>query len=322
MTELTDALAPENAEGGGGGRGSSNVDLATDDTKRTHLRDAWRLLRRRPIFWVAAFLIAVFVSMTIVPQLFTAIAPGEGNPSGEFCFLADSRQGPSADHWFGTDVQGCDYYTQVTYGARISLRVALGATAITLTIGILLGSLAGYYSGFIDTLISRLIDGFLALPYLVAAIIVLSVLASNAGRNEWHVMAAIGALGWPAVVRLYRASVLQVKSLEYVQAAKALGASDARILARHVLPNALAPVLVEATTGMGVVISVEATLTFFGVGLPLDSASWGIMIAEATGRFENSPHLLLFPGAYLFFGTLGFIIMGELLREALDPRLR
>lgn len=290
--------------------------------KRTYLRDAWRLLRRRWLFWFAACLIVLFVSMTIVPQVFTAIAPGEGDPSGEFCFLADSRQPPSAEHWFGTDVQGCDYYTQVTYGARISLRVALGATLITLTIGVLLGSLAGYYSGIVDTIISRTIDGFLALPYLVAAIIVLSVLASSSGRNEWHVMAAIGALGWPGVVRLYRSCVLQIKGLEYVQAARALGASDARILSRHVLPNAIAPVLVESTTGMGIVIAVEATLTFFGVGLPLDSASWGIMIAEATGRFENSPHLLLFPGLYLFFGTLGFIVMGELLREALDPRLR
>ncbi len=289
---------------------------------RTYWGDAWAFLRRRVLFWVSLVLIVIFVAMAIVPQLFVWPSPSPDDPSGLYCFLDQSRLSPSGEHWYGTDVQGCDYFAQVTYGARVSLVVALFATLITVVIGILLGGLAGYYGGWVDTIVSRVADGFFALPYLVGAIIVLSALTSQEGREIWHVTVAIGSLGWPAVVRLYRSTVLQVKNLEYVQAARALGATDTRILFRHILPNAIAPTLVYTTIGMGAIISVEATLSFLGIGLPIDSISWGIMISEAGTRIEQSPHLLLFPGTYLVLASLSFVLMGEQLREAFDPRFR
>jgi ABC-type dipeptide/oligopeptide/nickel transport system permease subunit len=290
--------------------------------RRTFWGDAWRILRRRWLFWVSLTLIVTFVLMAVFPQLFTWFAPGPGDPSGLFCNLSDARQPPSSEHWYGTDVQGCDYYTQVTHGARVSLVVALFATFITVFVGVSLGGLAGFYGGALDSVISRLADGFFALPYLVGAIVVLSALTTSEGREIWHVAVAIGFLGWPAVVRLYRSTVLQVKGLEYVQAARALGASDRRVLMRHILPNAIAPTLVYSTISMGAVISVEATLSFLGIGLPIDSISWGIMINEAGTRIQQSPHLLLFPGGYLVLASLAFVLMGEELREAFDPRFR
>lgn len=289
---------------------------------RTYWGDAWIILRRRPLFWVSLTIIVTFIAMAFVPRLFVWPSPGPDDPSGLFCFLGQARTTPSGEHWFGTDVQGCDYYAQVTHGARVSLIVALFATLITVIVGIFLGGLAGYYGGRIDSVVSRLADGFFALPYLVGAIVVLSALTTQEGREIWHVTVAIGFLGWPAVVRLYRSTVLQIKNLEYVQAARALGASDARILFRHILPNAIAPTLVYTTIGMGAVISVEATLSFLGIGLPIDSISWGIMISEAGTRIEQSPHLLFFPGTYLIVASLGFVLMGEQLREAFDPRFR
>lgn len=289
---------------------------------RTFWGDAWRILRRRWLFWLSLSIIVFFIGMAVFPGLYVWPSPGPDDPSGLNCFLREAEMPPSSGHWFGTDVQGCDYYAQVTHGARVSLVVALFATLITLSVGIVLGSLAGYYGGFIDTVVSRVADGFFALPYLVGAILVLSVLTSQEGRQTWHVAVAIGFLGWPAIVRLYRSTVLQVKNLEYVQAARALGASDGRIIFRHILPNAIAPTLVYATIGMGAVISVEATLSFLGIGLPIDSISWGIMVNEAGTRIQNHPHLLLFPGGYLVVASLGFVLMGEQLREAFDPRFR
>ncbi len=295
---------------------------STVDESRTFWRDSWRILRRRWLFWFSLIIIIVFIAMAAFPEAFVAPSPGPDDPSGKFCLLTNDRLAPSAEHWYGTDVQGCDYYAQVTHGARVSLIVALFATLFSVTIGILLGGLAGFYGGWLDAFVSRIADGFFALPYLVGAIIVLSALTTQGSRQIWHVTVAIGSLGWPAVVRLYRSTVLQVKNLEYVQAARALGASDGRIIYRHILPNAIAPTLVYSTIGMGSVIAVEATLSFLGIGLPINSISWGIMLTEAGNRIENTPHLLIFPSIYLIVASLGFVLMGEQLREAFDPRQR
>ncbi|GJM38066.1 MAG: putative peptide ABC transporter DppC [Acidimicrobiales bacterium] len=316
---MTDAFDPSSRPG---------IALAASSAEdvgdpRTFWGDAWRILRRKWLFWVSLTLIVIFVTMAVFPQLYVWPSPSPDDPSGLHCKLTDTRLGPSfSEHWYGTDVQGCDYYAQVTYGARVSLTVALFATLITVGLGILLGGLAGYYGGFLDSIISRTADGFFALPYLVGAIIVLSALTTSDGRQTWHVTVAIGSLGWPAVVRLYRSTVLQVKQLEYVQAARALGASDFRILTRHILPNAVAPTLVYATISMGAVISVEATLSYLGIGLPIDSISWGIMLQEASNKIERSGHLLWFPTGYLIAASLAFVLMGEQLREAFDPRFR
>jgi ABC-type dipeptide/oligopeptide/nickel transport system permease subunit len=292
--------------------------------RRTFWSDAWRILRRRVLFWVALTLIVLFALMAIWPELFTALSPANPDPSGENCFLADARQSPSSEHWFGTDKQGCDYYVQVIHGAKVSMRVALGATVVTVVIGLLLGGISGFYGGWVDNVLTRVADGFFALPYLVGAIIILSALAGTAQRTEWHVLVAIAFLGWPAILRLFRSTVLQVKSLEYVQAARAMGARNRRILFRHISPNAIAPTLVYATVSMGAVISVEATLSFLGIGLPLGTISWGIMLstAQQSAIAGRDLHLMIFPSIFLILASLAFVLMGEQMREAFDPRLR
>ena len=301
-----------------------DAERPTPERPRSLGADAWRILRRRPLFWVAAVIIVVFAAMAVVPQLFVWPSPGPDSTSGEFCNLADARQPPSSEHWFGTDQQGCDYYARVITGAQVSMRVALGATAVTLLVGVGLGGIAGYYRGALDTVLSRVADGFFALPYLVGAIIILSALSGGGQRTEWQVLLAIAFLGWPAMMRLFRSSVLQIRQLEYVQAARAVGAPDRRIFLRHVLPNAIAPVLVYATVTMGLVISVEATLSFLGIGLPLGTISWGLQISDGQ-RFalaSDAVYLLVFPAVFLVVASLGFVLMGEELREAFDPRLR
>ncbi len=302
------------------------AELLEDDTavRRTFWGDAWRILRRRWLFWIALTLIVLFTLMAIVPDLFTWPSPANPDPSGVNCFLSDARLPPSSQHWFGTDKQGCDYYVQVIHGAKVSMRVALGATIVTVVIGLLLGGLTGYAGGWIDNSVTRIADGFFALPYLVGAIIILSALAGTSQRTEWHVLVAIAFLGWPAVLRLFRSTVLQVKNLEYVQAARALGASDSRILFRHIFPNAVAPTLVYATVGMGAVIAVEATLSFLGIGMPPGTISWGNMLtsAQQSAIAGRDLHLLLFPSIFLILASLSFVLMGEQLREAFDPRLR
>jgi oligopeptide transport system permease protein len=302
------------------------AELLEDDTaiRRTFWGDAWRILRRRKLFWIAAILILLFVLMAIIPGAFTALSPANSDPSGKNCFLSDARQSPSSEHWFGTDKQGCDYYVQVIHGAKVSMRVALGATIFTIGIGVTLGGIAGFSGGWIDNVFTRLADGFFALPYLVGAIIVLSALAGTGQRTEWDVLLAIAFLGWPAVLRLFRSTVLQVKNLEYVQAARAMGANSRRILRRHIFPNAVAPTLVYATVGMGAVISVEATLSFLGIGLPLGTISWGNMLttAQQSAIAGRDLHLLFFPSLFLVLASLSFVLMGEQLREAFDPRLR
>lgn len=289
---------------------------------RTFWTDAWEELKGRFLFWFSLGLIVIFTLMAIFPAAFVAPSPGPDDPSGEFCILRESRETPSSEAWFGKDTLGCDYYAQVTYGARVSMRVALGVTIVSLVIGVALGAIAGFFGGFPDSFISRIADGFFALPYLVGAIIILSALGGDGRRTEFDVLMAIAFLGWPAVMRLFRSTVLQVRGLEYVDAARAMGASNWRIITRHILPNAIAPVLIYMTVSMGAVIAVEATLSFFGVGLPINSISWGIMVNEAQTRMQQAPHLLIFPSIYLGLASLGFVMLGEQLREAFDPKLR
>lgn len=274
--------------------------------------DAWRELRFNPFFLISALLILVFVVMAIAPQLFT-----NGDP--RHCPLDRSLGGPSADHWFGFDLQGCDYYTRVVYGARVSIVIGTLTTIGAVAIALLLGSLAGFYGGLVDTLISRVTDIVFGLPFILGAIVVLTVVSE---RNLWWVTLVLIALGWTTMTRLTRSSVLSVRDADYVQAARALGANDVRLLTRHVLPNALAPVIVYATIYIGIIIAAEASLSFLGVGLQLPAISWGLMISEAQTRVLSTPHLLFFPGLFLSLTVLSFILMGDALRDALDPKLR
>jgi ABC-type dipeptide/oligopeptide/nickel transport system permease subunit len=274
--------------------------------------DAWKELRTSPMFIISALLILVFIVMAISPSLFT-------NADPRSCNLRNSLEGPSAEHWFGFDLQGCDYYARTVYGAQVSISIGIIVTIFAVLIAVILGSLAGYYAGFLDTIIARVTDIWFAIPTILGGIVILSLLQE---RGLWQVSLVLIILGWPTMLRLLRSAVLSAKEQDYVDAARALGASDFRIITRHILPNAIAPVIVYATITVGVIISAEAALSFLGVGLQLPAISWGLMINVAQTRILTSPHLLLFPGAFLSMTVFSFILMGDALRDALDPKLR
>lgn len=274
--------------------------------------DAWHELRRNPVFLISLGIIIVMGIMAIAPGLFTNADPRD-------CNLSNSLVRPSSEHWFGFDLQGCDYYARSIYGARISISIGLTVTTFAALLAVIMGSLAGYYGGAIDAIIARMTDIWFAIPTILGAIVILSLLGE---RGFLTVSFVLVILGWPTMLRLYRSSVLSVKEQDYIEAARALGANDFRILYKHILPNAIAPVLIYAAITVGVIISAEAALSFLGVGLQLPAITWGLMISSAQTRILSAPHLLLFPGAFLSVTVFGFILMGDSLRDAFDPKSR
>jgi len=277
--------------------------------------DAWRELKHNPIFWVSAVLILIFGMMALFPQLFTSTDPYANNA----CSLSNSLEPPSSQHWMGTDVQGCDQYARVIYSARASVSVGIIVTLLTTLIGGIVGAAAGFYGGTADAVLSRITDIFAGLPLLLGGVVFLSVFKF---KGIWGVVLALSVLGWITAARIMRSSVIQVKNADYVQAARALGANNARVMRRHVLPNALTPVIVIAMLSLGGYVSTEATLSFLGIGLQPPTISWGVMISDASKRFLTAPYLLLFPSLFLSLTVLSFILLGEAVRDALDPKLR
>lgn len=293
--------------------------------ERSLWSDAWVEMRHRPLFWVSAGLIGVLVLMALWPQLFTFFSP---QPDPHYAELSKARQVPSAEAWFGYDAQGYDIYSRTIHGARSSMLVGLGATLVTTLLGGVVGVFAGYFGGWWDIILSRLGDMFFAIPLLLGGILVLYTFP-NTLETPYLVMVgkvvlALGILGWPSIARLMRSSVLQVKPHDYIQAARALGAKPSRIVFSHILPNAIAPVIAVATVNLGMYIAVEATLSFLGIGLQPPAISWGVAISDASGigLVRSTPHMLLLPSLFLSVTVLAFIMLGEVVRDALDPKLR
>ena len=276
--------------------------------------DAWRDLRRSPVFWIAGLLVLIFVVMAVAPRVYTSISPTD-------CDLSNSQLAPGAKHWFGTDIQGCDVYAHTVYGARASILVGVLSTLLAGVLALIVGMAAGFYGGWVDAILARIIDIVLGIPLLLAAI-VFSRSFGNHDIGIWPVVIVLGILGWTTAARVVRASVISAKQQDYVQAARMLGASNWRIMTRHILPNAIAPVTVVLTIALGVFISTEATLSFLGAGLKPPTISWGIDISGAAGRYYQAPWVLLFPAGFLALTVLAFSMLGEAVREAFDPRLR
>lgn len=274
--------------------------------------DAWRELRRNPLFLIPAATVLLLCVVAAAPGLFTDADPRS-------CDIGRSLLRPSADHWFGTDLQGCDYYAKVLYGARVSILVGALVAGAAAVVAMTFGTLAGYYGGLTDGIIARITDVWFGVPYVLGAIVVLTVLRA---RGIFQITLVLALLFWPTMLRLMRGAVLSAKAHDYVMAARALGASDLRVMARHILPNATAPVIVYATITVGIAIATEATLSYLGVGLQLPAISWGLMISVAQTRILIAPHLLLFPGLFLSVTVFSFVLLGDALRDALDPRLR
>jgi ABC-type dipeptide/oligopeptide/nickel transport system permease subunit len=298
----------------GPGTSAAAVGAAGGEIGRASLwDDAWRDLRRRWVFWGSAAVLAVVTLMAALPWLFTATGANQG------CDPNAAKLGPSGEHWFGTDLAGCDYYAHVVHGARPTLLIGVAVTVFALVIALVFGLLAGYYGGIPDTLIARLTDIFFGLPFVLGATVILVAFPSH---GVWAMTLVLVLLGWTTMIRIMRGQVIAVRDADYVQASRLLGASDARIMARHILPNAIAPVIVVATLNVGNVIVGEATLDFLGVGLQYPEVSWGLQLNQAKDSFIDHPHLLVFPAVFLSATVLSFLMLGDAARDALDPKLR
>ena len=294
--------------------GLGAVDAVPDDRPPASLfGEAWRQLRRRPIFWIAALLILLAVLMALFPGLFTSADP-------QYCVLKYSLDLPEPGHPFGFDKQGCDIYARTVYGARASVAVGVLAMLISVTIGTIIGSIAGYRGGWADSLLSRVTDIFFAVPFVLAAIVIMQVFKES--RTIWTVVIVISLFGWPQIARICRSAVIKVKQEEYVTAARALGSGGWSNMLRHILPNAAAPIIVYATVALGSYIATEATLSFLGIGLPPTMVSWGADIASARDVLRQAPQVLLYPAGALALTVLGFIMMGDAIRDAFDPKAR
>ncbi|WP_037912854.1 ABC transporter permease [Actinacidiphila yeochonensis] len=274
--------------------------------------DAWEDLRRKPMFWISGLLILFLIVISLWPGLIAS-----GNPLA--CDLAKSQNGPTAGHPFGFDTQGCDVYTRTVYGARASVSVGIFSTLGVAVLGSVLGGLAGFFGGWWDAILSRISDIFFGIPILLGGVVFLSVVK---GGTVTTVTLFMVLLGWPQIARIARGAVITAKQQDYVQAARALGAGNTRMLLRHIAPNALAPIIVVATIALGTYISLEATLSFLGVGLKPPAVSWGIDISQASDQIRNAPHMLLWPAGALSITVLAFIMLGDAVRDALDPKLR
>jgi len=285
-------------------------------------KEAWKRLRKAPLFWASALIIFVLAVVIVFPGLFTNVDPN-------YKQLSESFNPPRDGHPFGFNQQGGDVWARTLYGARASVAVGVITTLLVAVVGIVTGAIAGFYGGWLDTIISRLSDIFLSIPLLLAAIVVISVVNNLLpDRGFWVavtvVVLALGLFAWPQITRQMRGAVLEVKNLEFVDAATAIGATRLKNLVRHIVPNALAPVIVTSTISLGIFIVAESALSFLGLGLPSNVVSWGNDLSDAQNQVRSGTHMVVMwvPATALALTVLGFILLGEAVREALDPKAR
>jgi peptide/nickel transport system permease protein len=285
---------------------------------RTLRGDALRRLRKNKLAMAGLIWIIIVILIAVTADLWAPRWLGDPIEIDSSTASQQRLLSPSLDHPFGTDKLGRDVASRVVYGARVSLIVGVLAVAIMVVIGLIMGALAAYYGGIWDSIIMRLADIFFAFPYILFAIVLIALL----GRGFHNVFIAIGILGWPSIARVFRSSILSVKENEYVDAARAMGASTRRILLRHIMPNAMAPITVYATMSVGGAILTEAALSFLGMGVQAPSPSWGLMLSEAPTLIFTSPWLMIYPGIAILTTVLGFVLLGDGLRDALDVKLK
>lgn len=292
-------------------------------------RIIWRQYRRNRMAVAGLFFIAALIFMALAAPLLATSQPLYCSQGG-WCLKApipytpaeynldDTLAPPSARHWFGTDEQGRDVAARMVFGARISLAVGVVAVSIYVAIGILLGAAAGYYGGWVDQVISRAIEIMICFPTFFLILTLLAFI----GPSIYNIMVVIGLTSWTGIARLVRGEFLKLKNQDFVQAAVALGASDSRVIFRHMLPNALAPVLVSATFGVAAAILIESGLSFLGFGVPPHIPSWGSILSQSQEFMDIAWWLTMVPGTAIFLTITVYNIVGEALRDAIDPRLK
>lgn len=277
----------------------------------SYLRDVvWRRFRRNR-FAVAGGIVVVL--MFLVSFLAPYITPYQPDALDAYHVLLP----PSTAHWLGTDDLGRDVFTRLVFGSRISLKVGFVAIGIATVIGCLVGLVSGYYGGTIDSILMRFVDIMLCFPAFFLILAVVAII----GPSIWYIMIIIGVTSWMGVARLVRAEVLSIREREYVMAARAIGCSDLRIIFRHILPNAIGPVLVYATLGIAGAILTESSLSFLGLGVQPPTPSWGNILTAGKEYLEFAWWLFLFPGLAIMITVLSYYLLGEGVRDALDPRL-
>lgn len=291
--------------------------VATDNTERqskargSELADLWRRLRRNRAAVIGAGIVGVFILLAVFASVLAPYSPVQGA-------LQDRLLPPSPAHWFGTDELGRDLFSRILFGAQISLQIQIVAVALALFIGVVLGSVGGYLGGRADNIIMRCMDVLLAFPSIFLALAIIAAL----GTGLFNLMLAAGISSIPAFARIVRASVLSLKEREFVEAALALGGGTNRVMFRHLLPNCLAPLIVQSTLRMATVLLTASGLSFLGLGVQPPTPEWGAMLSNARSYLIVAPHVATIPGLAIMIVVVGFNLFGDGLRDTLDPRLR
>lgn len=291
----------------------NNVKTVTNKKKRGQWHETWRMLRKNKMAMLGLGILVVLILLAIFADV---IADYD-----EVAIKMNTSirlQGPSKDHILGTDELGRDIFARIIHGARVSLQVGIIAVGIAIVVGGSLGAIAGFYGGVLDNVIMRIMDIFLAVPSILLAISIVSAL----GSSMTNLMIAVGVSSIPSYARIVRASVLSIKDQEFIEAARAIGARDSRIIIKHILPNSLAPVIVQGTLGVAGAILSTAGLSFIGLGIEKPAPEWGAMLSGGRQHIRDSSHVTTFPGIAIMITILSLNLLGDGLRDALDPRLK
>ena len=288
-----------------------------------HIR-IWRSLfsfvRKQPLGAFGGFTVILLILMSLFPGFFAHADPNA-------IHLTDRNAGPSGAHWFGTDNLGRDFFARIVYGARISVQIGFGVVFLSATFAAILGLISGYFGGVFDMLVQRLVDIGISLPGLIFIILVITSVQQVplVGWDIpvlWRIVVSLGVLQALGSSRIIRGATISTRQNQYVEASRVVGASDARIIVRHLLPNVFPVILISASIQIGGAVLIEASLSFLGYGVPPPQASWGRMLNDARAELVNYPHLAIFPGLAIFFAVFSFNMFGDGLRDVLDPRLR
>lgn len=274
-------------------------------------QEIWRRLRRNKLAMVGLFILAALIFCAIFADYIAPYRYDQFDPSKQF-------QPPSSEHIFGTDNFGADIFSRLIYGARISLKIGFISVTIAVIVGVTIGAICGYYGGKVDIFFMRLIDIFQAIPDILLAIAIIA----SMGPGLANLMIAVGIAAIPGYARIVRASVLSIRDMEFVEAAQATGSNAARIIFKHILPNCLAPIIVQATLGFAYAILNAAGMSFIGLGLEPPTPEWGGMLSAARAYIRDYPHMCLFPGLFIVLTIFALNVLGDGLRDALDPKLK
>ena len=299
---------------------SSKVAMEKDMTnkkktnkKRSQWAEVWRRLKKNKMAMFGLLILTVIILSALFADVIADYDEVVIKQN-----LSERLEGPSADHWLGTDEYGRDIFARMVHGARVSLKVGLIAVGISILLGGSIGAIAGYYGGRLDNVIMRIMDIFLAIPSILLAIAIVSAL----GPSLYNLMLAIGISSVPKYARIVRASVLSIRDQEFIEAARAIGANDLRIILKHIIPNSLAPVIVQGTLGVAGAILSTAGLSFIGLGIQPPAPEWGSMLAGGRQYLRIAWHVTTFPGLAIMITILALNLLGDGLRDALDPRLK